>query len=528
MNELVLQLKEAEQDFEWYPTTDRMISVVKAHLPENASSILDIGAGDARTLVSFEQKCRDAKLYSIELSSILVQQQPANIIPVGTNLFEQRLASLQTDYIFCNPPYSEYEEWVCKIIDEGYAKRAFVVIPSRWNQSKSIQAAIKRRGATTRTIFEGDFSNAERQARAIIEIVKITFPRDEHRYEKVKDPFDIWFDANVGTFDQQEEPVSKYQAGENLAKRMFDASIDDMVRAYDAEYEILIRNYQAIFQLDYAVLHELGINKDAVREGLKMKMTGLKVLYWQVLFDRLEAITSRLTTKSKASILEKMTNNTAINFTVSNCYSVVIWAIKNANEYFDKQAIQLFYDLATEEGIENYKSNQKTWKKDGWRYGRDETHTHYKLDYRIVLNGSNYAIRPKGAYEWDYPGNLHKGRHDMIADIKAVLSNLGFTTSPPSSKNRQWVGGQWQDFYEDNSDDVLFQVKGYMNGNLHLRFMPEAIMALNVYVARSLKWVRSEKDVIEEMEIPVDEAIKYFNHNPYITMDKVGLLNAPK
>ena len=49
MNKLVQQLKENEQDFEWYSTTSEIIKVIQKDIKENFDdhySILDIGAGD--------------------------------------------------------------------------------------------------------------------------------------------------------------------------------------------------------------------------------------------------------------------------------------------------------------------------------------------------------------------------------------------------------------------------------------------------------------------------------------------------
>ena len=48
-------LKENDQDFEWYPTTDEIINCVKKHINAQTYrgfSILDIGAGDGRVLKS--------------------------------------------------------------------------------------------------------------------------------------------------------------------------------------------------------------------------------------------------------------------------------------------------------------------------------------------------------------------------------------------------------------------------------------------------------------------------------------------
>jgi hypothetical protein len=47
------------------------------------------------------------------------------------------------------------------------------------------------------------------------------------------------------------------------------------------------------------------------------------------------------------------------------------------------------------------------------------------------------------------------------------------------------------DWHHGDSGDVLFQAKAYMNGNMHFRFLPDAIKALNVEAGRLLGWLRS-------------------------------------
>jgi len=117
---LVALLKQAGDDNEFYPTTTEMVNAVKRWLPEDAKSIMDIGAGDGRVLARLAEKCKYATLYGIEKSQILIQAQPDCVVPVGTEFFEQNLSAIAVDYIFCNPPYSQFEEWVCKVVEQGY------------------------------------------------------------------------------------------------------------------------------------------------------------------------------------------------------------------------------------------------------------------------------------------------------------------------------------------------------------------------------------------------------------------------
>lgn len=344
----------ADEDFEFYPTTKAMVDVVARHLPAEYGSIMDIGAGDARVLRWFAEKVREDKhrptLYAIEKSTVLVGTWPEQIVPVGTEFYEQNLACLQVDYIYCNPPYSEYEAWTSLIVETGYAKKAYLVIPQRWVDSVPVAEALKKRGATTKVIHTGDFLDADRRARAVINIVEVTYPTTEgyRSYDQeLIDPFDAWFDANVSAFDQ-EEAVGEEAVNAELAKKHDFSTITGLVDAFNEEYALMQANYKAIFKLDYAILKELGVSKGAIREGLKKRMSGLKTKYWQLLFDRLTAITSRLCTDTKKSFLGKLTGRAGIAFTANNAYAVVIWAIKHANRYFDDQLVKLFKDLSVQ------------------------------------------------------------------------------------------------------------------------------------------------------------------------------------
>jgi len=533
---LLQDVRAAGEDFEWYPTTDRMIDAVVRWIDKTAKSVMDIGAGDGRVLrrlaAVFEH---EPQLFAIEKSNVLIQAQPENVIPVGTDLFEQNLACLPVDYIFCNPPYSAFELWATVIIESGHARKAFLVIPQRWKGDASIADALKKRGATARVIHSDHFLDAERRARAVVDIVEVSYPMKEGRGwrsdREVQDPFDIWFDEHITTFDEEVEgdTSSKYEIEQQaLARIRHLETITDMVESYTEEHARMEENYRAIFHLDYALLRELGVNKAAVRDGLKAKMAGLKSKYWTLLFERLDTITERLSTATKAKFLERLTGRTALAFTANNAYAVVLWSIKNANKYFDEQAVKLYRDLSTHEGVLRYKSNVRTWQKNDWRYSKhwdeeDRRPTHYALDYRIVIDGHS-AIGTGESWQYDYPGNLHKGKHELIADIIAVLYNLGWQARGTRSTDRTWFSGEWQNWYQPNSTAVLFQVKAFKNGNVHMRFAPDAIKALNVEAGRLLGWLPSAEAVESELGYTAEEARRFFASTKMLTPRSVRLL----
>jgi hypothetical protein len=534
---LLRAVQASGEDFEWYPTTERMVQVVARWLDKTAGSIMDIGAGDGRVLAKLAERFeKTPDLYAIEKSTVLVQAQPENIIPVGTDLFEQNLACLPVDYIFSNPPYSEFEAWACMIVDSGHARKAFLVLPQRWKENEAIAQSLKKRRATARVLHSDDFLDGPRRARAVVDVVEVSFPlKDEGRGwgREVQDPFDAWFDATISTFDQEDEHLEDEVERESLARVRRLGTIAEMVEAYREEYERMEANYRAIFQLDYALLRELGVNKDNVRDGIKKKMAGLKAKYWTVLFERLDAITNRLSTATKARFTDRLVGRVATAFTANNAYAVVLWAIKNANAYLSEQTVALYRDLSTFENVMRYKSNVRTWGKDAWRYSRhdpaDQKPSHYALDYRIVLEKYRaiYTGDRYGFGSYDHPGNLSRGCHELIADVVAVLFNLGFPSEGENSLNRHWSSGQWQDWTRAGRREVLFQVKAYKNGNLHFRFLPDAIKALNVEAGRLLGWLRNPGDVVKELGYSEEEAEQLFACTRIISPGSARLMLGP-
>ncbi len=121
----------SNQDFEWYPTTDEIISAVAQHAKEitkrrisHTKSILDVGAGDGRVLKVLAEALEDEHgrrpdMLAIEKSTPLIDAMPKEIGIMGTDFHQQTLMDKKVDVIFCNPPYSEYALWMAKIITEA-------------------------------------------------------------------------------------------------------------------------------------------------------------------------------------------------------------------------------------------------------------------------------------------------------------------------------------------------------------------------------------------------------------------------
>ena len=84
----LFDLKEAGEDFEWYPTTDKMLSIVARDIKKMSDrryhrgyhSILDIGAGDGRALEKLQQLCKsDERWESIYFDKFAIEKSLVNL-----------------------------------------------------------------------------------------------------------------------------------------------------------------------------------------------------------------------------------------------------------------------------------------------------------------------------------------------------------------------------------------------------------------------------------------------------------------
>ena len=516
--QLVQQIKEAGQDFEFYPTTKEIVYRVWRGMGRERwhARILDIGAGNGNFFRLLEECDKEYgkgdgpeyKKYAIEKSQILISNLPADVFVIGTDFRFQTLIDKQMDMIFCNPPYSEYEFWAAKIIKEANAKQVFLVIPTRWRESPAIKQALKDRGAYASVLDTYDFLNAERAARATVHLISVYFG---DKYERKSSPFDIWFeqtfkfaaDTEKG-YEWEEEKRKEAEIGAQLVKGQ--NLIERLEELYTAEMERLLQNYRAIEKLDAGILKELNVDVKKLREGLRLRLSGTKALYWKQLFDRLTTLTDRLTAKSRQELLGKLQENTSIDYTSANAYAVVLWAIKNANKYIDGQLKDLYLELSNPANIQTYKSNARTFSQDAWRF-KQEKFTHYKLDYRIIeVTYKCFDV----SYSGEVRGLEDSARH-RIDDIITVGKNLGFNVRQ-SSYDKRWVPGEPQVFtyLESGEEKQFMRVKAYLNGNIHYQFCKEFSKAFNIEAGRLFGWIRNAQEAARELDLPLTETAAYF------------------
>ena len=536
---LIEELKEKKEDFEWYPTTDEMLRCVSrsiiGRLDKYHISILDIGAGNGSALNKLQnflqQKKRrddDSSLYkvekfAIEKSQTLISNMNNDIFILGTDFMQQTLIDKDVDIIFCNPPYSEFEIWMKKILTESNAELNYFVVPTRWKNNKEIEVIIEQRNMRVDNLGLFTFEKAERQARAVVDILCIKKSKKDGT-----SAFEVWF-KNTFKINAEKDKVYESDFINNKEKEIKQTLvkgqnlIEQLEELYKNDMQKLLNNYKSLENLDYDLFKELAIDINSLKKSLEEKIKGLKRLYWNELFNNLTAITDRLTSKSRKDMLDILQENTCIDYTSENAYAIVLWAIKNANLYIDNQMVYIYKELTDIDNISGYKSNKhyiddnfKSYGKENDKYGWERNNKNqelrkwknaYKLDYRLVHHIGNTF----GYYGYDN-NKLSSNASTFIEDVITIGKTLGFDVKDKHCINGSWASGKKYTFYTKNNE-IFMEIRVYLKGTIHYKFNQDFMKKFNLEVGRLLGWLKDYKQASQELDIPIAETMKYFNNS---------------
>lgn len=549
-NQLVRELKANQEDFEFYPTTHIIIEQVKNDLEQKGYfrhhrvSFLEVGAGDCRVTNALSQ----SDVYSfcskfvIEKAIVHIKNLPNNVTLVGTEFFETNLSSIESDIIFCNPPYGQYEAWASQIISTCFASVVYLVIPERWQNSQTIKQALKFRGMTTEVIYSGDFLEADRKARAKVDVVRI-IPNGNKMSEEMRVAYRRNAEFYVGNcldpmeqllsgFDKQEDYYSK-SADEAAEKEKLQelilkgGTILDMVGFYNRDLDRLKQDFDAICSISPKSLKIIGVSRETLVKAIKHEMSKLKHLYWEEFLKCYEPINSRLTKRSRNSLYKSILSSAySIDFTASNCYSMTVIAIERANTFTDEQIKDLFLTHADEENLTCYKSNQKVLQKQRFRYthnrygGKEDViqgYSHCKLEYRLVCD-YNYSESWRGGADISV-------MKDVVNDYKVIARTLGMNIDGICPDGYFEVGKKITYLYTKNGKEVaLFDIRFFKKGTYHIRLSQEFALRLNVAIGKLYGWVKSAEEAAEELNEDLQQVSEAFAQTTHIAINYANFM----
>lgn len=542
-------LREANEDFEYYPSTQAQIQTIVSDLIALSSSyditerrsdavkVLDVGAGDGRVLNAFEDAFKphdiDVKKLAVERASVHINSyRGKNINLLGTVFQETNFLSKNTDVAFVNPPYSQFSFWVSTLIQQLNFKVLYAIIPTRWKDSEEIKEAMRLRGLKFSFVLDkSDFYNAERQARAHVELVRFSFtdlekasdPRiDEHRHYKPcigknsTDPFQQFLDKELGlkkTHSNTTNKFNEYVEKERIKKAMSDETtrsyelvqsegvLPALLDNYERDMEHILNQYKKISELDGDILAELGVEHSSIKTGVTEKLYGMRNVYWSTLFDSLDAIHSRLTSDNKTKFLNTLKSN-SLDFTYKNALYVIDFAVKEANELIEDSLTSVYQVLTSESSISRYYVSNERVYKDDWRYNRYDGYKPQEeckrvLDYRFIYSSwSNFG-------QYDFQRGLNESAAKFTDDLMVVFRLLGYSNVRTDKAYQEMsAGGKIVITGTDTSgtEIELLHIKYYGKGTRHLKFDSHAMLRFNVAVAKILGWCRSREEYAQETQ----------------------------
>ncbi|OOR88631.1 hypothetical protein B0181_07905 [Moraxella caviae] len=529
---LVKELKQNQEDFEFYPTTAEMIEAIKNDLDTaeigSRITLFEIGAGDCRVNQAIADHL-DAKsvrvdILAIEKAITHIKNFPRNVKFVGADFFETNLVAIKSSMVFCNPPYSEYECWMERILTQTNASVTYFVVPQRWQNNDAIKQALSESKMTAKVIFEGDFLEADRKARAKVQVVRVYkaqgLPKGQKFYigsatsadvkSTLFDGFDEAKEINESHFDEAQELIAT------------GGCIDSMVAFYNKDMDSLFESYNAMAKMDARVIKLLNVSKHTAIEAIKQEIKNLKNAYWSEFLNRYEPITRRLTKDSRKKLYEQVLDNAKeIDFTAKNCYAITMLVIDRANEYVDTQIKDLFVKHANSDNLKAYKSNQRVFEKGDYRYchpfANDEIIKHYecsKLEYRLVCNW--YMSR----HSWEVSAAMY----DVINDYRVVARSLGLggclvlNSQDDLSIGKKLVVKRMD--FNVPQDENLFDITFYKKGTYHIRPSQEFALRLNIAIGKLFGWLHSAEQASHELDVDIEQVAPIFEKSNKIMFEQ--------
>jgi hypothetical protein len=376
-------------------------------------------------------------------------------------------------------------------------------MPVRWKNQKEITKELERYEATV--IGEFDFSNADRDARGKVNLVRVNAKWKKDKLEKythqetVENAFERWVREYIADFE--ENPGRNWDEEREEALVLKKAPIDQLVDDYETEKANLGDAFKAIGKLPPEIIKLLGQDKASMLEIIRKAIEGLKSKYWRAAFDKLEPVQKRMTIKTRDRIFEQIGEFKTLDFNADNIYSVIIWIINNCNIGILDQIGEVFDEMTSKEYIEEYKSNRH-WAKSDWRH-TDKSWKYEKLPPRWKL-GLDYRIVVSTYFRYSYD------KYSVIDDFIVICRNLGFPIAPHCQPHYDLHSTE-QKFWTDDGE-LAFTMRYYTgNKNAHLKINKKLLMKFNIEVAKIRKWMSDPGDVAEEFNVSKEEAAKLWN-----------------
>lgn len=533
-NELVQTIKANDQDYEFYPTTDEIIQCIVAKVASRYNdyvNILDVGCGNGKTLQKLGRYLSNAnsglhsthvtKLLGIEKSGALRGVCSADIAIIGCDFLQSNLTNRKLGFVFCNPPFSEFEWWVYKLVDECDCNDLVMVLPKRWSESSQISDIMQKRGVTAEVLGSFDFLDAERSARAEVDVIRIKGLKRKTSYfsevlkDTIKDEdFINWKTYNSRKSQEKTDLKSKLEDKEGNLLVTGDDYVQMLVNLYNDELDKLKKLLEALGNIPTDVFYELNCDFEKLLKVVEDKYSDIDKRYWQEVITRLAPITKRLITKERQELLDYV-NELQLDFNAENLYHAVIVCIKAVNINVDKQVLSVYNKLIEDCNVEAYKSNKRVFSDDNINTKQPSK---LKLSCRVVKQLTGLRCGCSGI--WKNDTKLTESCRDFLSDLVVIIKNLGYSLDSEvylqEFQNAHWYNNRYiageknyiMGNYGKLQNIAIVEFKFFKNGNIHFKFNSDFLLKLNVIKGKLEGWLHDKNDVMQEFNVKETEAMQ--------------------
>ena len=235
-------------------------------------------------------------------------------------------------------------------------------------------------------------------------------------------------------------------------------------------------------------------------------------MYWKAVLFYYKPIQERLLSSYKQKLLASLMMSN-LDFTLDNIYATTIRVIQDSSKYIDEQMLDMFDKLANKNSIKAYKSNEKLFSQNKFRYIgeideddnfyytggiKNKNMSHYQLEYRL--------IKPNFGSIW-CRNKLSFNTIEFLNDLKIIAENFSgfsfvedffqrldkgvFCYGEPYTLNCFYKG----------QETIFLKFRLYQNGNVHLFLHPVFLLKMNVRVGYLRGWIKNTQEAMDDIHV---------------------------
>lgn len=482
----------------FYPSSSRVIRLLKEGLPSHLERILEPSAGKGDLADSFSSQV-DCIEVNPELSMIL---HGKGYQVVGTD-FLTFTTYTEYDAIIMNPPFDRGDEHLTHAIELAelqVSKECFIscilnaeTLKNPFSQNRKRLAMLLRKYAATITFQEKLFSDGERKTDVETAIIQLRISKTRKTVSSIYE--NIVNSVGTEKNEKVEMALSTRLNKQEIVERVKD--IKTLVKQYEFHVSLIKEKFKAVTSLNYLetlIYNEREYSMSGISDygrisDLNQNLESLRRDYWEAILST-EEFSDKLTQHGKNLLWKQLDSAKNMEITIENIEMLLMAVYQNSNQMMLDSCVNMFEEL-TQYHNREFSSNIHYY--NGW-----DTNNAYKLNKKIIL--------PIRESFWTWGDSVEFSRlpytflnriSDMVKMFKLIKPNL----------SDSFIKIGTMEF-----EGELLRFKIFKKGTVHIWFNDlELLEQFNVICGRQFNWIPFD----EEMENKEAREFMKENFNAY-------------